>query len=117
VRGLGARRCGGTVRGPGWGVGHHASTARCGALHVVDEYAAATAVLVAELLARLGVPLDADLATCLYVGLVSDTGSFRYAGTTPEGHPLAGRLLATGIRPDLISPRLFGHRPYRGRGR
>jgi phosphoesterase RecJ-like protein len=97
-------------------VDHHASNTRFGTLHVVDERAAATAVLVAELLARLGVPLDADLATCLYVGLASDTGSFRHAGTTPEVHALAGRLLATGIRPDVISRRLFDSHPYGWQG-
>ena len=47
----------------------------------------------------------ADIAACLYTGLVTDTGSFRYAATTPEVHELAARLLATGIRHDLIARR------------
>ncbi|HSV64593.1 MAG TPA: bifunctional oligoribonuclease/PAP phosphatase NrnA [Mycobacteriales bacterium] len=93
-------------------VDHHASNTRFGTVHVVDPTAVATAVLAERLIDRLGVGLDADLATCLYAGLASDTGSFRYAGTTAETHALAGRLLATGIRPDLISRELFDTHPF-----
>ncbi len=92
-------------------VDHHASNTGYGTLHLVDVTAAATAVLVADLIGRLGVPLDADIAACLYVGLASDTGSFRHAGTTPAVHQLAARLLATGIRPDIISRSLFDSHP------
>ncbi len=82
---------------------HHASNTRYGGLHLVDESAAATAVIVAELLDRLGMALTAEIAAPLYTGLVTDTGSFKYAATTPSVHALAARLLATGIRHDLIS--------------
>ena len=79
-------------------IDHHASNTGFGTLSLVDPHAAATAVLVDELVDRLGVPLDRDIATCLYAGLVTDTGSFRYAATTPEVHQMAARLLATGLR-------------------
>ena len=86
---------------------HHASNPGFGTHRLIDPSAPATAVLVDELLRRLGVPLDESLATCLYTGVATDTGSFRYAATTPATHELAGRLLATGIRHDLISRRLW----------
>ena len=88
-------------------VDHHTSGTPYGALRLVDEHAAATVVLVAELLDRLGVPLTQELAVPLYTGLVTDTGSFKYAATTPAVHELAARLLATGIRHDLISRRIW----------
>ncbi len=84
-------------------VDHHSSNTRYGDIHLVDAAAAASAVLVEELIRRLGVPLAPDIAACLYTGLSTDTGSFRFAATTPEVHALAGRLLATGIRHDEIS--------------
>src|SRR5262249_24596576 len=93
-------------------IDHHATNTRFGTLHLVDDRAVATAVLVEELGRRLGVSLDREPAPCLYAGLASDTGSFRYAGTTPAVHALAGRLLATGIRPDLISRELFDTHPH-----
>ncbi|AUG77288.1 phosphoesterase [Kitasatospora sp. MMS16-BH015] len=86
---------------------HHASNPGFGTHRLIDPGAPATAVLVDELLRRLGVPLDQALATCLYTGVATDTGSFKYAATTPATHELAGRLLATGIRHDLISRRLW----------
>lgn len=91
---------------------HHASNTRFGRVHLVDPAAAATSVVVDELLTRLDVPLDAQIAQCLYVALTTDTGSFRFAATTPAVHELAARLLATGIEPGDISRRVFDTRPF-----
>jgi phosphoesterase RecJ-like protein len=91
---------------------HHASNTGFGRIHLVDPRAAATSVVAEELLARLDVPLDADTATCLYVALTTDTGSFRFEATTPAVHQLAARLIATGIRPGDISRRVFDTRPF-----
>ena len=88
-------------------IDHHTSNAGFGTHRLIDPAAPATAVLVDELLRRLGVPLDLSIATCLYTGVATDTGSFRYAATTPATHELAARLLATGLRHDLISRRLW----------
>ena len=93
-------------------IDHHASNTRYGSLHLVDEGAAATAVLVAELVDRLDVPLTQEIAAPLYTGLVTDTGSFKYAATTPAVHDLAARLLATGIRHDLISRAIYDTAPF-----
>ncbi|MFL6077534.1 MAG: DHH family phosphoesterase [Mycobacteriales bacterium] len=97
-------------------VDHHVTNTRYGTLHLVDPAAPATAVLVAELLDRLGLPLTPEAATCLYVGLITDTGSFRYAGTGPDTLRLAARLLETmaaaGIRHDLICQRIYDTQPF-----
>ncbi|MFF5171139.1 bifunctional oligoribonuclease/PAP phosphatase NrnA [Micromonospora sp. NPDC000089] len=91
---------------------HHASNTGFGDIHLVDPAAAATSVVAAELLARLGVPLDVEIATGLYVALTTDTGSFRFEATTPAVHELAARLLETGIRPGDVSRRVFDTRPF-----
>ncbi len=88
-------------------VDHHASNTRFGDLNLVDSEAASTSAMVVDLIDALGVELDADLAAAIYTGLVTDTGSFRFAATTPAVHRLAARLLATGIRHDLISRALW----------
>ncbi|MFN2626923.1 MAG: bifunctional oligoribonuclease/PAP phosphatase NrnA [Mycobacteriales bacterium] len=84
-------------------VDHHASNTGYGNIHLVDSGAAASAVVVEELLRRLGVALTPEIATCLYTGLTTDTGSFKFSATTPAVHELAARLLATGIAHDEIS--------------
>jgi phosphoesterase RecJ-like protein len=91
---------------------HHASNAGFGSIHLVDPTAAATSVVVAGLLDRLGVAYDQQIAECLYVALSTDTGSFKFDLTTPAVHELAARLLATGIKPAEISRRLFDSRPF-----
>src|SRR4051794_10770898 len=88
-------------------IDHHASNPGFGEVRIVAPAAAATVVLVCELLDGLGVPLDAQLATCLYAGLAADTGSFRFGNTSPDTHELAARLLRTGIDHAGISQRLF----------
>ena len=91
---------------------HHASNTRFGGIHLVDPDAAATSVVVEQLLIRLGVPLDRRIAECLYIALATDTGSFRFDMTTPAVHEMAARLLSTGIRPGEISRRIFDTRPF-----
>jgi bifunctional oligoribonuclease and PAP phosphatase NrnA len=92
-------------------VDHHASNTGYGTVHLVDPAAAATAVLVEELVRRLGEPVDADVAACLYAGLITDTGAFKFAATTAQTHELAARLLRTGIRHDLIARQLLDTHP------
>ena len=91
---------------------HHVSNTRFGTVNLVDETAAATAVVVVDLLDRMGLELTAQIAAPVYTGLVTDTGSFKYAATTPQVHELAARLLATGIRHDVISRTIWDTAPF-----
>jgi phosphoesterase RecJ-like protein len=91
---------------------HHASNTGYGTVNLVDAAAAATSVIVEELLERLDVPLDVEIAECLYVALATDTGSFRFDMTTPRVHEMAARLIAAGLRPGEISRRIFDSRPF-----
>jgi phosphoesterase RecJ-like protein len=91
---------------------HHASNRGFGSVNLVDPFAAATAVLAYRLIADLGISLTRDIATGLYAGLVTDTGSFKFAATTPQVHELAARLLSTGIDPAAVSRRLYDTAPF-----
>jgi phosphoesterase RecJ-like protein len=91
---------------------HHASNPGFGGIELVDPHAAATSVVAAQLLDALGVTLDADIATGLYVALVTDTGSFRFDLTTAAVHELAARLVAAGARPAQVALQVFDSRPF-----
>lgn len=78
-------------------IDHHASGTAFGDVRLVDGEAAATAVLVDELITRMGGELDREMASCLYVGLVTDTGRFQHPSTTPDVMRLGARLLAYDI--------------------
>jgi len=90
---------------------HHESNPGFGTVNLINPGAAATAVLAAELIDRLGVPLTAPIAAGLYTGLVTDTGSFRFS-VTPRVHELAARLIATGLDPDLYARELLDRAPF-----
>ncbi|MET8774993.1 bifunctional oligoribonuclease/PAP phosphatase NrnA [Nocardia sp. NPDC004654] len=89
---------------------HHRSNTRFGAINVVDSGAESTTSLIARLLDAWGVPIDAEVAHCLYAGLVTDTGSFRWV--RPGTHQLAERLLATGIDGAEIARTLLDTHPF-----
>jgi phosphoesterase RecJ-like protein len=56
------------------------------------------------------VPLDRDLATLLYTGLVFDTGGFRYSNTSPASHRAAALLLAAGVDHVSVCAKMFAER-------
>ena len=108
----------GALTGPAQSAGelivldHHASNTGFGTINLVDPGAAATAVLAAVLIGRLGIPLTEEIALGLYAGLVTDTGSFKFSATTPQVHELAARLLSTGIDPGIVSRELYDRAPF-----
>jgi phosphoesterase RecJ-like protein len=91
---------------------HHASNTKFGALNIVDEHSASSAEIVVQLLARMGAEITPDIATCLYTGLVTDTGQFAYASVSPRSHATAGFLIQRGIRVDEIAQRLYESYPF-----
>ena len=93
-------------------IDHHAHNSGLGGIQLVDASSAATAVLVEALVRRLVPRIDVETATLLYVGLVTDTGSFQHPVTTPAVHAVAARLLADGAQPSDITRRLWGTRSY-----
>lgn len=89
-------------------VDHHAQGAPRGGVRVVDPTAAATAEIVAAIIAELGVTLAGDVATCCYAGLVTDTGRFTNDATTPSALRLAADLVAAGVDVVALNRALFG---------
>jgi phosphoesterase RecJ-like protein len=88
-------------------VDHHADNERFGTINLVDTRAAATAVVVRDLAAVLDWKLTREIAVCLYTGLVTDTGRFRYPNTTPEVFHLAEELASFDIEIARIEWELF----------
>ena len=88
-------------------IDHHASNTRFGDVNLIDPAAPASAVLCRELLRRLDLPLDREIATNLYTGLVTDTGRFQYQSTVPETHLLAAELLAAGVQQYEVAKAVF----------
>lgn len=73
-------------------IDHHRTNPGFGTINLVDPEAAATAEIVFRLIEWMGGELTPDVATCLYAGLVTDTGRFQYESTTPEVLKIAAAL-------------------------
>ncbi len=74
-----------------------------------NEKAAATCELIYLLIEHLGLVsmVNKDVATCLYTGILTDTGSFKFDSTSKQVHRIAGELIDTGINPNRINRKLF----------
>jgi len=77
-------------------IDHHHDNTRFGAVDLVVPDASSTAEVLSDLFAALGVSLTPEIAEALYAGLVTDTGRFQYANTTPKALRLAAELLEAG---------------------
>jgi bifunctional oligoribonuclease and PAP phosphatase NrnA len=91
-------------------IDHHKSNHLFGTANYVDPSADSTTMLVADLLDAWGKPIDADVACCLYAGLTTDTGSFRWA--TPRALRLAARLVELGVDNAAVSRQLLDTHPF-----
>ena len=93
-------------------IDHHASNQLFGTANYVDPSADSTTMLVAELLDAWDKPIDPRVAHCLYAGLTTDTGSFRWASA--RAHRLAARLVELGVDNARSAARCWT--PIRSRG-
>jgi phosphoesterase RecJ-like protein len=89
-------------------IDHHVSNEMYGMLNHVDTKSASTAEIVFELIKALKIQMDVSMAECLYTGIVSDTGSFRFPSTTAKTLRIAAELLETGLDFSRIQRILFG---------
>jgi bifunctional oligoribonuclease and PAP phosphatase NrnA len=92
-------------------VDHHHDNTRFGSVNLVDVEASSTAEIVFELAGVLGVDLTPEIASALYVGLVTDTGKFMYENTDERSHRMAAALLEAGVMVNDIYRRLYEHAP------
>ena len=74
---------------------------------VADTRASATGELVFDLAQVLGLEIDMETATALYIAILTDTGGFRFSNTTPRVHAIAAQLLARGVDPELMYRRVY----------
>ena len=91
-------------------IDHHASNLVFGTANFVDPSADSTTMLVADLLDAGDLPIDAGVAHCLYAGLTTDTGSFRWASA--RAHRLAARLVELGVDNAAVSRTLMDTHPF-----
>jgi len=91
-------------------IDHHASNGLLGTANYVDTSADSTTMMIAEILDAWGKPIDRGVAHCIYAGLTTDTGSFRWASS--RALRLAARLVDLGVDNSAVSRSLMDSHPY-----
>jgi len=95
-------------------IDHHVVAGIFGDIRVLDSCAASTAEIVYELLQTLKTPITSQIATCLFTGIITDTGSFRFQNVTPSTLRVAANLLEAGAPPAEISENVFENKTFSG---
>lgn len=91
-------------------IDHHASGRNFANVNWIDSSVMATAELVYRMARRACVPIDREIATCLYTALMTDTGSFMFEGTNEHTFTVARELVLAGADPaQCARPIYFGH--------
>ncbi len=88
-------------------VDHHRDNAQFGTINWVDLGASSVGELMYEYLIRTGYEITADDATCLYTAILTDTGRFRFASTSPRTMQIAGELIERGADPQFICDKVY----------
>jgi bifunctional oligoribonuclease and PAP phosphatase NrnA len=92
-------------------IDHHHDNTRFGTVNLVDVDASSTAEILYELAGLLGVELTPEIASALYVGLITDTGNFMYENADARSHRMAAALIEAGVDVNGTYRRLYEHAP------
>jgi phosphoesterase RecJ-like protein len=89
-------------------IDHHATNTGFGSFKQIDTSACATAEIVYEILKQLDVSLSSEIAEAIYVGVLTDTGSFRFANTTREAFDISREMVNCGVNPYKVADHIYG---------
>jgi phosphoesterase RecJ-like protein len=92
-------------------IDHHHDNTRFGDFNLVDVDASCTAEIVYDLAVLFGATITKEMASALYVGLITDTGKFMYENTSAHTHRIAADLIEAGVDIDDTYRRLYEHVP------
>jgi phosphoesterase RecJ-like protein len=88
-------------------IDHHAGNTLYGAENWFDDSAAAVAEMAAEVIDALGVAWTPEIAAHLYLGISTDTGSFRHANITARTFELCRRITLAGVNPAALAREIY----------
>ncbi|MBU1091222.1 MAG: bifunctional oligoribonuclease/PAP phosphatase NrnA [Candidatus Omnitrophica bacterium] len=88
-------------------IDHHISNQRFGRINWIEPNASSCSEMIYKLYKKMCVPLDKESAICLYVGILTDTGSFHYSNTHSSTHQAAAELLSCGVDAPSIYRKVY----------
>ena len=89
-------------------IDHHVTNTRFGNIQLIDPAACSTAEIVYRLIKALNAPIDNAIATSIYTGILTDTGSFRFSNTNQAAFAISQEMVQYGVEPYNIAQHVFG---------
>jgi phosphoesterase RecJ-like protein len=88
-------------------IDHHPGNTGYGQINWFDPSAAACAEMVFDVVQALGVPLSVEIATHVYIAILTDTGSFHFSNLSPRTFEICRQLLEAGVDPVRIARQVY----------
>ncbi len=93
-------------------IDHHSTSEHFGTINWIDATASAVGEMIYNLCKAIGGRISKEIAECVYMALVTDTGSFHFANTTERTLKVASELIKVGVRPAQISEAVYNSYPW-----
>jgi phosphoesterase RecJ-like protein len=93
-------------------IDHHATSEHFGSINWIDSTASAVGEMIYNLCKAIGGRVTREIAECVYMALVTDTGSFHYPNTTDRTLKVASELVKAGVKPAQISEAVYNNYPW-----
>ena len=88
-------------------IDHHAGNRMYGAINWYDLSAAACGEMVFDVIGAVGAPLTTEIATHIYLAILTDTGSFHHSNITPRTFEICRQCVDAGVNPAVMARRVF----------
>src|SRR5256885_6418473 len=88
-------------------IDHHPGNTGYGQINWFDDSAAACGEMVYDVVRALGIPLTVEIATHVYLAILTDTGSFHYSNITPRTFAIARECIEAGVDPVLVARNVY----------
>jgi bifunctional oligoribonuclease and PAP phosphatase NrnA len=89
-------------------IDHHVTNTGFGNFAFVDGSACATTEIIYRFLKRMGIPIDLPIATAIYTGILTDTGSFRFSNTNLAAFSVCQEMVSLGVDPYNVAKHVYG---------
>jgi phosphoesterase RecJ-like protein len=89
-------------------IDHHVTNSGFGHYPLIDPEACATSEILWRLIDRLQIQVDTTIATAIYTGILTDTGSFRFSNTNRAAFSICEKMVSLGVDPYKVAKQVYG---------
>ena len=89
-------------------IDHHMTNTYFGTYQLIDTTACATAEILYRVIKKMEIPITKSVATLIYTGIITDTGSFRFSNTNRAAFTICEEMIGLGVDPYTIAQHVYG---------